>query len=92
MFWHQAGFRKHESDYSERMTRLHHTSKALRITVVTLNPLTSPIEFTLSDRDLMNWDHLLYTMSTKVQLPHGNGAIRQVVNLNGEIVSETKLC
>ena len=48
-----------------------------------MNALQAPVPFKLNKKNLLNWDHFLSQCSSKIYLPHGNGAIRRLTDLHG---------
>ena len=48
-----------------------------------MNDLQAPVPFKLNKKNLLNWDHFLSQCSSKIYLPHGNGAIRRLTDLHG---------
>jgi hypothetical protein len=85
---HKAGFRRNEPDYVMRMEKLWWKSKAIEVLVFTMNPLAAATHFVLGKKDLLSWTQFLRRVSQKLSLPHGNGAVRRVLSLDGDEVTD----
>lgn len=84
----KAGYRKADADYEARMENLASASKAKRIQIFTLNPLTAAVTMVVAPKNLMDFDRFLSTVSGRVSLPHGNGSVERLVDLNGEDIGD----
>jgi len=87
---HKAGFRKNEKDYVGRMKRLWYANKAVELDVYTMNSLVAPAHFILGVKDLLSFTSFLRRVSMALNLPHGNGAVRSVLDLSGREVHDCK--
>lgn len=83
----QAGYRKNETGYEERMDRLAHATKAIKIQVCTMDELAPLVTFLPGARDLLSWPTFLRRIGERIYLPHGNGTIHVVYNMYMEEVS-----
>lgn len=55
-----------------------------------MNSLTAPQDFILGVKDLLNWAQFLRRLALKLSLPHGDGAVRELLDLKGIAIDNCK--
>mmetsp|Transcript_29460 Transcript_29460/g.77230 ORF Transcript_29460/g.77230 Transcript_29460/m.77230 type:complete len:1184 (+) Transcript_29460:439-3990(+) len=84
----KEGCFRFDPDYEQRVSRLHATTRAIRITIHTTDPETPGVTVTCSSRDVVSMDSFLRRLAENVSLPCNTGAIRKLYSMEEDEIED----